>query len=312
MARRRKGPRISTLHAALAVSVGVHAVLIGWRWADPAGFDKLFRSTPLEVILVNAKTSEAPKQAQALAQSSLAGGGALAEGRATSPLPPAPKTELGNAPDDARRRVDALQQEQQQLLAQVRREMALLPPPDPRREQGTPQEREQEDRRRQLLKLLAEIEKRVNDDNAAPRKRYVSPATREVAYALYYDKLRRRIEDQGTRNFPEAHGRKLYGELTMNITVDAVGRLLEADLVRGSGNALLDRRAVAIVTAAAPFARFNPEMRAQTDQIVVTSRFRFTRDEGLEATMLPNQAEAAATHPAVGKAAAPDAQSRPP
>jgi protein TonB len=303
MARRRRGPRISTLHAALAVSVGVHAVVIGWRWADPASFDKFFRSTPLEVILVNARSAEPPKQAQALAQSSLAGGGELAEGRATSPLPPAPKAELGNAPDDARRRVDALQQEQQQLLAQVRREMALLPPPDPRREQGNPQERDQEDRRRQLLKLLAEIEKRVNDDNAAPRKRYVSPATREVTYALYYDKLRRRIEDQGTRNFPEAHGQKLYGELTMNITVDAAGRLLEADLVRGSGNALLDRRAVAIVAAAAPFARFNPEMRAQTDQIVVTSRFRFTRDEGLEATMLPNQAEAAT---------AADAQSRPP
>ena len=78
--------------------------------------------------------------------------------------------------------------------------------------------------RRQMLKLLAEIEKRINEDNAQPRKRYVSPATREVAYALYYDKLRRRIEERGTRNFPEAHGRKLYGELTMNITVDEIGR----------------------------------------------------------------------------------------
>lgn len=308
MSRRRSGTRISTLQGALLVSVALHGAAIGWRWADPAGFDKALRSTPLEVILVNARSSEVPTQAQALAQSSLAGGGELAAGRATSPLPPAPKAELGNAPDDARRRVDQLQQEQQQLLAVVRREMALLPPPDPRREQGTPQEREQEERRRQLLKLLAEIEKRVNDDNAAPRKRYVSPATREVAYALYYDKLRRRIEDQGTRNFPEAQGRKLYGELTMNITVDADGRLLEADLVRGSGSALLDRRALAIAQAAAPFARFNAEMRAQTDQIVVTSRFRFTRDEGLEATMLPNQA----TPPAAGTTAAADAQSRPP
>lgn len=303
---RRLGLRLSTLQVALMLSVAVHAVVIGWRWADPAGFDRFFRSTPLEVILVNARSSEVPTQAQALAQSSLAGGGERAEGRATSPLPPAPKAELGNAPDDARRRVDALQQEQQQLLAQIRREMALLPPPDPQRELGTPHERDQEERRRQLLKLLAEIEKRVNDDNAAPRKRYVSPATREVTYALYYDRLRRRIEDRGTRDFPEAHGRKLYGELTMNITVDADGRLLEADVVRGSGNALLDRRAVAIVQAAAPFARFNPEMRAQTDQIVVTSRFRFTRDEGLAATLLPNQAEAA------DNAAAANAQSRPP
>jgi len=306
MSRRRFSLRISTLQAALAVSVSVHAVLIGWRWADPASFDRMFSALPLEVILVNAQSSEVPAQAQALAQAALAGGGDLAAGRATSPLPAMPLAEMGNAPDEARRRVDQLQDQQQQLLAQIRREMALLPPPDPRRDTGTPQEREQEERRRQMLKLLAEIEKRINDDNASPRKRYVSPATREVAYTLYYDKLRRRIEERGTRNFPESHGRKLYGELTMNITVDAAGRLLEADVVRGSGNALLDRQAVGIVQAAAPFARFNAEMRGQTDQIVVTSRFRFTRDEGLEATMLPNQA------PAEGQAAAGNAQSTPP
>jgi len=305
MPKRRSRLRLSTLQAALAVSVSVHAVLIGWHWADPAGFDRMFRSTPLEVILVNARSSEPPAQAQALAQANLAGGGDQASGRATSPLPAMPQAEMGNAPDEARRRVDQLQDQQQQLLAQIRREMALLPPPDPRRDAGTPQEREQEERRRQQLKLLAEIEKRINEDNAQPRKRYVSPATREVAYALYYDKLRRRIEERGTRNFPEAHGRKLYGELTMNITVDAAGRLLEADLVRGSGNAQLDRQAVGIVQAAAPFAHFNAEMRAQTDQIVVTSRFRFTRDEALEATLLPNQA------PAAG-ATAGNAQSTPP
>ena len=228
--------RLSTLHGALLVSVSAHAALIGWRWADPAGFDRLLRATPLEVILVNAKSSDTPEQAQALAQAALAGGGDLATGRATSPLPATAQSEIGNAPDEARKRVDQLQDQQQQLLAQIRREMAMLPPPDPQRENGTPQEREQEERRRQLLKLLAEIEKRINDDNASPRKRYVSPATREVAYALYYDRLRRRIEARGTRDFPEAQGRKLYGTLTMNITVDAQGGLLEADVVRGSGN----------------------------------------------------------------------------
>jgi protein TonB len=289
MDMRLVAPRISTLQVALAVSIAVHALLIGWRWADPVSFDKFFGSTPLEVILVNARSSEVPKQAHALAQASLAGGGEQAEGRATSPLPPAPKAELGDAPDDARRRADAVQQRQQQLLAQLHREMALLPPPDPQREQGTPQERDQEDRRRQLLMLLAEIEKRVNDDSAAPRKRYVSPATRD---------------------FPQADGQKLYGELTMNITIDASGKLVDADLVRGSGNAQLDRRAKAIVKAAAPFARFTGEMRSQSDQIVVTSRFRFSRDEGLEATMLQNQPAPTGAAPAKAGGAAVAAQAQ--
>ena len=160
------------------------------------------------------------------------------------------------------------------------------PPPDPKRESGTPQDREQEERRRQLLKLLAEIEKRINDENARPKKRYISPATREEVYAVYYDRLRRRIEERGTRDFPEYQGKKLYGELTMNVTIDAVGRVVEADIVYPSKSRFLDRRAIAIVHAASPFGAFTQAMRTQADQIVVTSRFRFTREEGLETTPL--------------------------
>ena len=278
-------PRLSTLQWALGVSVAVHAGLLGFHLVDPVGFDRVFRDSPLEVILVNARSADKPEQAQAIAQSSLAGGGELASGRATSPLPATALAESGNASDEAHQRVDQLQDQQQQLLAQIRREMALLPPPDPRRDRGTPQERDQEERRRQLLKLLAEIEKRINDENARPRKRYISPATREAVYALYYDKLRRRIEERGTRDFPQHQGKKLYGALTMNIAVDAAGRLVDAEVVRGSGNKLLDRRALAIVQAASPFGGFNTAMRQQADQIVVTSRFRFSRDEGLETTL---------------------------
>jgi periplasmic protein TonB len=278
--------RLTVLHWALLLSLAVHAALITVRFVDPERFNKLFQDTPLEVVLVNAKSMQRPEVAQALAQANLAGGGEAATGHATSPLPPAPTVESGDSLEDARRQVERLQEEQQQLLAQIRREIALLPPPDPAKDAGTPQERAREERRRQLLQLLAEIEKRVNEENARPKKRYISPATREADYAIYYDALRRKIEERGTRDFPEINGKKLYGELTMNITIDAAGRVVEADIVRASPSRTLDRRAMAIVRAAAPFGAFTEPMRKQTDQIVVTSRFRFTRDEGLETTQL--------------------------
>ncbi|MCK6419456.1 MAG: energy transducer TonB [Aquabacterium sp.] len=282
---RLRWQRLGTLQAALLFSLALHAALLTLRFVDPERFNRVFADTPLEVTLVNARGEEAPTTAQAIAQAALAGGGELAQGRATSPLPATAQVELGDSTEEARRRIERLQDQQQQLLAQIRRELATLPPPDPRREGGSPAEREQEERRRQMLKLLAEIEKRVNDENARPKKRYISPATREEVYALYYDQLRRRIEDRGTRDFPEYRGRKLYGELTMNVTVDARGRVVDAEVVRGSGNRLLDRRAIAIVHAASPFGAFSSAMRQQADQIVVTSRFRFTREEGLETTL---------------------------
>jgi protein TonB len=286
-------PDLTTLQWALALSLGAHGVLLTVRFVDPEAINRAFRDTPLEVILVNARGDEPPTEAQAIAQANLAGGGEAAKGRATSPLPLAATVQMGESPDEARQRIQQLQREQQQLqreqqqlLAQVRREIAALPPPDPSRDRGMPEQREQDERRKQLLRLLAEIEKRVNEENARPKKRYISPATREEVYALYYDNLRRRIEDRGTRSFPEHQGRKLFGELTMNVTIDAAGRVVEADVVRSSNNRRLDQQALAIVMAAQPFGSFTPAMRAQADQIVVTSRFRFTRDESLETTQL--------------------------
>jgi periplasmic protein TonB len=276
---------MGVLHWAITISVALHAVLLTVRFVDPERFNRIFKDTPLEVILVNARSDEAPTEAKAIAQAQLAGGGTADEGRAQSPLPSSQIVEVGDAIEDARRQIEQLQDQQQQLLAQVRREVALLPPPDPSREAGTLDEKAQEERRKQLLQLLAEIEKRVNEENARPKKRYISPATKEAVYALYYDNLRRKIEERGTRDFPEQNGKKIYGDLTMNITVDAQGRVIEADIVRYSTSKVLDKRALAIVRAAAPFGTFSQEMRKQADQIVVTSRFRFTRDMGLETSL---------------------------
>ena len=274
----------STLQIALGVSIAVHAVLLTVRFVDPEGFNRIFQDTPLEVILVNAKTTEKPdpSKVQAIAQHTLAGGGDADKGRATTPLPASALTEMGDSPEDARRKIEALQQQQMMLLAQVRRQLAALPPPDPKQAANTPEAQANEEQRRQLFKLLAEIERRVNEQNARPKKRYISPATREEVYAVYYDQLRRKIEDKGTENFPTAAGRKLYGELTMILTVDRDGRVLDAEVVQTSGNATLDRRAMAIARSAAPFGRFSEAMRRQADQIVVVSRFKFTRDETLE------------------------------
>ena len=113
----------------------------------------------------------------------------------------------------------------------------------------------------------------------------MSPSTREEVYAVYYDSLRRAIEDKGTENFPQAGGKKLYGELTMVVTVNFDGRVLATEVVDSSGNPTLDRRAEMIARAAGPFGPFNIEMRHKADEILVVSRFKFTRDETLEANV---------------------------
>lgn len=271
----------STLELALGVSVAIHAALLAVRFVDPEGFDRVFQDTPLEVVLVNARSEERPERAQAIAQANLAGGGEADKGRATSPLPPSAAVRFGEATEEGEQHVQALQEQQMQLLAVLKKRLSSLPPPQ-QRQPLTPEEAEREEQRRRLASTLAEIERRIHEENARPKKRYISPATREEVYAIYYDQLRRKIEQRGTRNFPEAGGRKLYGELTMVVTVNHDGRILATEIVQSSGNPTLDRRALVIARAAAPFGDFNPAMRRKADQIVVVSRFRFTREETLE------------------------------
>lgn len=272
----------STLQIALGASIAFHAVLLTVRFVDPERFNRVFQDTPLEVILVNAKSSEKPDFAKAIAQASLAGGGELEKGRASSPLPPSTLMELGDAADDAQRKLESLQQQQTQLLAHLKKQLASMPPPDLTQPANNPAQAEREERRKQLVKILAEIEKRINEENERPKKRYISPATREEVYAIYYDELRRKIEDKGTVNFPEQAGKKLYGALTMIVTVNFDGRILDTEVVETSGNLTLDRRAQSIVRGTGPFGRFSDAMRRQADQIVVVSRFKFTRDDALE------------------------------
>lgn len=283
-----KPKTVSSLHLALGISIAAHAVLLTIRFVDPERFNRVFQDTPLEVVLVNARSNERPDKAQAIAQAALAGGGDADKGRATSPLPYSALTAAGNAEQDAQRELETLQAQQMLMLAQVKQMLSAMPPADPREASTNPQAREKEDKRRQLLQLLAEIERRIELENARPRKRYVSPATREEAYAAYYDLLRRRIEDRGTSNFPEDAGRKLYGELTMMVTVNHDGQVLDTEVVQSSGSRQLDRRARGIARAAGPFGPFSPAMRARADQIVVVARFKFTRDETLE-TKLTSQ-----------------------
>ncbi|QRF58720.1 energy transducer TonB [Variovorax paradoxus] len=274
---------LSTLQIALGVSVIAHAALLAVRFVDPEAFNRAFTETPLEVILVNSKTNEAPDpKARVMAQTSLAGGGDLERGRATSPLPPSSFSAVGDSAEEVQRQVDLMQQQQMQLLTQLKRDLAAMPPPDPR-VSGDPKEATaREEKRRQMVELLAEIERRVNEENARPKKRYLSPSTREAAYALYVDSLRRRIEVRGTENFPTAAGKKLYGELKMTITINHDGSLLDTAVDESSGNTTLDRRAQAIVRSIGSFGKFTDAMRRQTDQIVIQSRFRFTRDETIE------------------------------
>jgi protein TonB len=279
----------STLQLALGASIAVHASLLTVRLVNPEAFKQVMQDTPLEVILVNANPQERPDKAQAIAQVAMAGGGEAARGRAQSPLPPALLNLDGeDKAQEQERQLREMQEQQNLLLLNVKRLLASLPPSEPQQQALTPEQALREQKQKHLVKLLAEIERRINLENARPKKRYISPATREAVYAVYYDHLRRSIEDRGTLNFPQANGQKLYGELTMVVTINHRGEVMATEVVQSSGNLALDQRARAIASSAGPFGKFSHAMRLQADEIAVVSRFNFTREDTLKTKVSAN------------------------
>lgn len=272
---------LGPLQWAIAASVAAHAVLLTLRFAPADALHRVFEDSPLAVVLVNRSTADAPTHPQELAQVNLDGGGDAARGMAATPLPPMEQTAPGDALQDESRMLADAQQQERELITQVRSQIVQLQQIATHAAQPAAA-RALEERRRRLLEILGAIERRVAQDNAGPRRRFVGPSTRSRPYAIYYDHMRQCIEHQGTVDFPERAGRKLYGKLIMAITVDAQGHVLQTQVVRGSGDAELDRRSRAIVLAAQPFGNFTPGMRRDADQIVIVAGFDFTRDAGLE------------------------------
>ena len=279
-------PTLGTLQWTLFISIALHLALLTVRFVNPQAFNRFFEDTPLEVILVNAKGKTPPVKAQAIAQTALEGGGDALQGRASSPVSASPQSQEGDVRAQwASGATPSLQAQQNILLSHIKTQLAALEHQPLSDAPHQPQEAKKE-QRRQMLALLGEIEKRIHTENARPKKRYLSPAVKEAAYAVYYDTMRRAIETRGTTHFPEMAGNKLYGVLTMIVTVNAKGHVIDAEMINSSGNAALDARAQEIARTAGPFGPFSEAMRRSADQLAIVSRFHFSKDETLQTQMV--------------------------
>ncbi len=274
------------LGIALAVSIALHAALLLVRIAGPENIQRWFDADPLEVILVNAQTKDAPEKAQAIAQNNLQGGGDDERKNifASSPAPNSALIEWGKDAETQEKQTQEMLQEQVDILTAARRELNKMPRYTQQEMQRNPEAAAAEEKRRALLNQLGAIERRINDENSRPKKRFVAPSTKAGSHAHYYAAFKDKVELLGTTNFPTFAGQRLYGDLSMIITLDSHGNVLETEILQSSGQKSLDRIAQSIVRAGAPYGEFSPQMLKEFGVLIVASRFRFTRDEGLRAS----------------------------
>jgi periplasmic protein TonB len=252
--------------AALCVSILLHLIFLSFRWGI-GEMESRRLNTPLSVVLVNASNQAAPKQADKLAQANLHGGGNIANQDASA---------LHRARIGAEARLEVLEKQQKQMLAKLDEDRTLS---------GSRKSGDEKKVAFQLNSLEAELAKRLQANGREPRRKVLTGAsTKAVVFAQYYDAMRQKIEAYGSTFFPRANGLPLYGSLVIVVSVDAQGRIANnvqdkdgLSIGRSSGNPDLDRQALAIVRASAPFGPFPAEMRNQIDILDWISTFEFTR-----------------------------------
>lgn len=252
---------------ALCISLLIHIIFLSVRW----GFGEIENrrlNTPLSVVLVNASNKVPPKEANKLAQADLQGGGKTENQDASA----VHRARLG-----AEARLEVLEKQQKQMLAKLTQE---------RLRSGGRKSGDDQKMPPQLNSLEAELAKRLQTDGRESRRKVLTGTNaKAVTFAHYYDAMRQKIEAYGSAFFPRANGRPLYGSLVIVVSVDAQGRITTnaqgkdgLSVGRSSGNPELDRQAIAIVRASAPFGPFPSEMRNQIDVLDWISTFEFARD----------------------------------
>ena len=277
------------IQVALALSVLFHAVIIltvSFKMPDPA---KLLAGEPLEVTLVNARTTAAPPKADALAQANLDGGGNTdAKRRSKSPLPaprdPEPEKEL----TVAQARVTQLERKAKQLMTQEQSPAVVETVPDAPKpvteEQTGINTADLMSRSLEIARLQAEISREHDAYQKRPRRTFIGARAKEFRFARYIEDWRVKVERIGELNYPQAaRDRRIYGSLLVTVSIRADGSLHSVEINRPSGTRVLDEAALRIVKLAAPYAPFPPSIAKDTDILSITRTWSFTRSDQFRA-----------------------------
>jgi periplasmic protein TonB len=274
------------LGAALGLSIAVHMMALGVHFRFPDAI-RWKAPQPLEVVLVNARTRDRPVQAEVLAQANLDRGGTVDEDRrAKTPLPVIEPRNPGKDLTAAQRRVQQLEAQQQRLLAQTREQANRVPvetrsPEKAQEPAAQPSGRDLADLSLAAMRLQAQIDRRIEDYQKRPRKKFIGARAAEYRFAQYEEDWRMKVERIGSVNYPaEARG-KLYGNLRLTVTIRPDGTVESIELDRSSGLKVLDAAAFRIVKMATPFAAFPADIRRDTDLLVITRTWFFGQGDKL-------------------------------
>lgn len=294
------------LSVAIPLSLVFHVLLLLIHFAVPEAESAQSRLDSLEVVLVNARSKNVPKDATLIAQHDLDGGGDQEKNaRATTPLPSTVQRDGDALSDMVRRKPEtttvsaptkvmtAANSEGETRAVPVKEaKQADQPAPAPAQRSG----QDETDSVATASDLRAEINRKLNAYEKRPKYEFIGSRAKGSATALYIDQWRQKVERVGTLNFPVGRRGKLYGKLVITVWINGDGTVKETKVSnivpdKKMGNrkqdddlkADMNFAAIQIIRKAAPFAALTDEERRECrcDGVVISRTLHFTKDNEL-------------------------------
>ena len=304
---------ISFMAVALWTSISVHAILLAIKF-EPEIKETIQRLPSLEVVLVNAKTKNAPTKADVIAQANLDRGGNTDLDRQMKTALPAPKqktaevklqqskeqkaatkaTKLQAKEAREEKRAAELEKKAQALLTQLNSSKKIDTKLIENMTSTEPEDGKQKSvsktlNREALLaasleidRLEAQIAKQQEEYQKRPKRRFLGARAKAADDALYLEAWRQKVERIGNLNYPSAaKNQKIYGKLQLTVSIRADGSVENIHIDKSSGSKVLDGAAMNIVRLAAPYAKFSREMKKTTDILGITRTWTFTNEDSV-------------------------------
>ena len=278
--------RNDSLTISLFIASALHAVVIlGLGFVS---FSSAISAPPtLEVILVQERNSEAPEQADYIAQISQDGGGQSDDNTRPSALFSsdrdfdsdgiAPIPVLKSAPETATATTE-------EVLTAVfsDTETAIDTDAEENNQENTRIATIVIEHNLDIAKLAAEIDQQQQETAKRPKRKFISARTQEAASAAYMKYWVEKVERVGNLNYPDAARRaELTGELLLTVGILANGQIESIDIGKSSAERVLDDAAKRIVELSGPFKPLEGELADQADIIYITRTWEFRGDDSV-------------------------------
>ena len=268
------------------VAVVLHAlVILGINFKMPEASKG---SQTVEVTLATHKSTTAPKEADFLAQHNQEASGTEEKARqlTTERQAEFADTQVRNVnPMPQMAKASPNEKKEQQVItttgsANFKTQVLKNPDPLDEKEKREGLLENQTAVTAEIASLQAKLDRQRQEYAKRPRIRTLTSVSAKESFdAQYLHEWGEKVERIGNRNYPqEALNKHITGSLRLSVTINPDGTIYQIDILQSSGKRILDDAARQIVRLAAPFAKFPPEIRLQSDrlQIIRTWNFEIT------------------------------------